>query len=265
MRGTVFLAGLFGLLAASVGGLACSTGHDAPGFTYVEGGIVRGDTSEKALALIFSGDRFADGAEHIRKVLAAYDIEASFFFTGNFYRNPAFEGIIRALEAEGHYLGAHSDRHLLYCSWENRDSLLVTRAEFLADLEANYREMARFGIQRAEAQYFLPPYEWYNAQISEWTAGYGLTLINFTPGTRSNADYTTPDMGDRYVSSAAILQSILTYERRSPHGLNGFLLLIHVGTSPERTDKLYRRLDALISALRERGYRFERVDELLGP
>ncbi len=39
---------------------------------------------------------------------------------------------------------------------------------------------------------------WYNAQISAWTAERGLTLVNFTPGTRSNADYTTPDMGDRY-------------------------------------------------------------------
>lgn len=134
-----------------------ATGHDTERFTCVEGGITRGAVDEKGLALILSGDRFADGAEHIRKVLAAYDVEASFFFTGNFYRNPAFEGIIRALQAEGHYLGAHSDRHLLYCSWENRDSLLVTRAEFLADLEANYREMERFGIQHAEARYFLPP------------------------------------------------------------------------------------------------------------
>lgn len=90
-----------------------------------------------------------------------------------------------------------------------------------------------------------------------------MTLINFTPGTRSNADYTTPDMGDRYVSSAAILQSILAHERQDPHGLNGFLLLIHIGTSPERTDKFYRSLEDLIVTLQERGYRFKRVDELL--
>ena len=231
--------------------------------TYVEGGIVRGDTTEPALALIFTGDTYADGGTHIREVLAWHNVPATFFFTGHFYRNPAFTDLIENLRSDGHYLGAHSDQHLLYCSWENRDSLLVTREVFLADLDDNYREIERFGIRKKDAQYFMPPYEWYNAQISTWTTEHGLTLVNFTPGTRSNADYTTPDMENRYVSSDTILLSILAYEQQDPHGLNGFLLLLHIGTDPARTDKMYHRLDTLLTALRKRGYHFERIDALL--
>ena len=242
---------------------ACTGDASADRLTYVEGGIVRGDTTEPALALVFTGDRYADGGAYIRDVLARRGVHAAFFFTGHFYRNPAFAGLIAGLKADGHYLGAHSDQHLLYCSWEDRDSLLVTRSQFDADLEANYREMARFGIRKTDAPYFLPPYEWYNAEISAWTAAHGLTLVNFTPGTRSNADYTTPDLGDRYVSSEAILESITAYEERDPHGLNGFLLLLHIGVDPARTDKLYRHLDTLVATLQERGYRLERLDTLL--
>ncbi len=233
------------------------------GFEYVEGGIVRADTAKKALALVFTGDEYADGGAHIREVLARRGIPATFFFTGRFYRTSAFAPLIRGLKADGHYLGAHSDAHLLYCDWDDRVRLLVTRDSFATDLDANYRAMARFGIQKRDAPYFMPPYEWYNRQVSDWTRAQGLTLVNFTPGTRSNADYTTPDMGSRYVPSRAILDSILAYEQRQPAGLNGFLLLLHIGTAPERTDKLYAHLDTLVTALQERGYAFERIDTLL--
>ena len=116
--------------------------------------------------------------------------------------------------------------------------------------------MARFGISKKHAPLFLPPYEWYNETISQWTKELGLILINFTPGTSSNADYTTPDMGKRYLSSEKIYARILDYESSSASGLNGFILLLHIGTHPDRTDKFYHKLDALISEMKARGYHF---------
>lgn len=241
------------------------TGHDpCIQFNCELGAIVRGDTGEKSLTLVFTGDEFADGGEIIRSVLKRQQVPGAFFFTGNFYRNPAFEPLIQALLADGHYLGAHSDRHLLYCDWENRDSLLVTRKQFLDDLEANYQQMARFEIKKEQAPFFLPPYEWYNDSISSWTAGLGLQLINFTHGTRSHADYTTPGMPN-YQSSEAIYRSIVDYESKNPSWLNGFILLSHIGTGPERADKFYLRLEELIQWMKMRGYRFQRLDEFLGP
>ncbi len=231
-------------------------------FTWSHGGIVRGSLDKPVLALVFTGDEFGDGTAHIREVLARQKIKGSFFFTGRFYRNPDFADDIRALEADGHYLGAHSDQHLLYCSWENRDSLLVTRDEFAKDIFDNYAEMARFGVEMREAPIFMPPYEWYNDQISSWANELGLTLINYSPGTRSHADYTTPDL-DHYISSDAIMLSITSYEAQDRRGLNGFILLTHVGTAPERTDKFYLRLEELVEILKKRGYGFQRIDELL--
>ena len=41
------------------------------------------------------------------------------------------------------------------------------------------------------------------------------------------------------------------------------MLLIHIGTHPDRTDKFYNRLDDLIKNLKGKGYEFVRVDKLL--
>jgi len=233
-------------------------------FQYQWGAVIRGDQTEKKLALVFTGDLYAEGGHSIIALLEQYHIRASFFLTGNFYRNSSFEHLITSLIAGGHYLGAHSDQHLLYCDWNNRDSLLVTQEQFELDLEKNYREMARFGIAKEEVRFFLPPYEWYNDTISSWTGNLGLHLINYTPGTLSHADYTDPG-NPGYRSSEEILSSVLKEEQLSPHGLNGFMLLMHVGSDEARKDKFYPSLKILIETLLSKGYRFVTVDELLAP
>jgi len=255
-----YLLSFFGILFVSVQ-TAKSQACESP-FQILHGAIIRGDTSLPELAMVFTGDAYADGGMHIASVLADHGIKASFFLTGKFYRNPEFEGIITKLKKEKHYLGAHSDQHLLYCSWENRDSLLLSRMEFQADLLENYRAMHAFGIQKEEAPFFLPPYEWYNDSIAEWTKELELQLINFTFGTLSHTDYTVP--GTRaYRSSNEIYRSILDYEQSSSSGMNGFILLVHIGTATERTDKFYLHLEELIHELKNRDYIFKRIDELL--
>ena len=226
------------------------------------GAIIRGDLSKKQIALVFTGDEFADGGEIIMNVLNTNNVKASFFLTGNFYKNPGFSALIKRFKNDGHYLGAHSDKHLLYADWTKRDSLLVTRDRFRKDLRRNYKRMKSFGVKKADAHYFLPPYEWYNKSIAAWTDEMGLTLVNFSPGTRSAADYTYPGMS-AYKTSDEIYSSIISCEKQSTHGLNGFILLTHIGTDSRRSDKFYLRLDALIKELKHNGYALIKIDELL--
>jgi len=230
---------------------------------YEQGGIVRGDTSKRTLCLVFTGHEFAEGGEFIRKELKRQEVKASFFFTGDFYRNQDFEKLIRSLKSDGHYLGAHSDRHLLYASWEDRDKLLVTKDEFITDLKANYREMERFGIKAEEAIFYLPPYEWYNGCVAQWTKALGFQLINYSKGTLSHADYTTEDL-PAFRSSDSIFESILAQEDTGKAGLKGFILLMHIGAGPGREDKFFDQLPALLSQVKERGYSWVSLDELLG-
>ncbi len=231
-------------------------------FSYNKGAIIRSDSSQKKIALVFTGDEFGEGSEFIAQKLLQEKIKASFFFTGKFYRNPTFKNNILQLKKDGHYLGPHSDQHLLYCDWNKRDSLLVNKEEFQKDLLQNYSEMNRSGIKKEKARYFLPPYEWYNDSIATWCKEADIQLLNYTPGTLSNADYTTPEMKN-YRSSKEIYQSIVNYEQSASSGLNGFILLLHIGTDPKRTDKFYHHLPELIKYLKTKGYQFQTIEQLL--
>jgi peptidoglycan/xylan/chitin deacetylase (PgdA/CDA1 family) len=305
-----------------------------------DGAIVRGPKASRAIALVFTGHEFAEGGETILDELKKHQARASFFLTGDFMVNTNFDRLLGRIINENHLLGPHSDKHLLYCSWERDRKTLVTREQFRADLQNNrdkirkaadrldeqpilleagtpldpqmleaYRRrygldvnaqsttvpeqeeqsaasltsakvaeafQKRYGergvtnqpVRRihtdSEFRYFLPPYEHYNREIADWTAEQGMTLINFTPGTRSNADY-TGEADKNFVPSQVIFDSILKKEREDPHGLNGFLLLLHIGAGPGRADKFHHRFGELLDVLTAKGYQFVRVDELREP
>jgi peptidoglycan/xylan/chitin deacetylase (PgdA/CDA1 family) len=253
------------------GGFAQSAGSGVPagqtveraGVELREGGIVRGPTSSRRLAIAFTGHGYAEGGETILNELARHKAKGSFFFTGDFLTNASFLPLIERVLAEGHYLGPHSDKHVLYCPWEGPKKTLVTHAEFEADLESNLRKIEGFGLERPQIGYFLPPYEHYNREIVDWSKAMGLTLVNFTPGTRSNADY-TGEADNNFVASKVILDSIVRKEQQDPNGLNGFILLLHIGSGPGRTDKFPARFGALLDYLAGKGCQLVRVDELLG-
>ena len=218
---------------------------------YRDGGIIRTDPSVRHIDFVFTAADKADGADRIISTLRKYNIKGGFFFTGEFFE--LYPDVVRRLVAEGHYVGSHSYGHLLYAPWGKRDSLLVTRQEFEEDMFKSYKVLREFGI--TDAPYFIPPYEHYNATISSWARQLGLQVINYTPGTLTNGDYTTPGMS-RYFSSKEILGKIREYERTDPDGLNGHIMLIHFGTDPSRTDKFYDKLPGLIMELRRKGYSF---------
>lgn len=227
--------------------------------TLVNGGIIRGDSTQKQICLVFTAAEWADGAETIIRTLKENRIKGGFFFTGEFYEK--YGDIVKRLLSEGHYVGSHSYGHLLYSSWENPDSMLVSQAEFEADIQKSYQLMADFGIEQKDAPYFIPPYEHYNERVSAWARQLDLSIINFTPGTGTNADYTIPSMGKSYRSSKELYNRLMSFEKKK--GLNGHFLMIHFGTHPERTDKFYKLLPQIIRKLKHRGYRFVSVPDMM--
>jgi peptidoglycan/xylan/chitin deacetylase (PgdA/CDA1 family) len=235
-----------------------------PDVTLDAGAIVRGPRAARRLALVFTGDQYAEGAQTILDALRARRIRASFFLTGRFLRYARFQPIVSRIRAEGHFVGPHSDAHLLYATWERPPRLLITRQQFEADLGANLRSLESHKIDPHQVRFHLPPYEHHTEEISRWTKQSGLTLVNMTSGTLSHTDYMTDD-DPRFTPAESIVASILETERTDPAGLSGFLLLMHLGAGPRRTrDHLHDRLAALLDELSRRGYRFARVDELLG-
>ena len=231
-------------------------------FSFNEGGIIRGPVEQKKLALVFTGHTYAEGAPIILHQLKQHHAKASFFLTGDFLANTNFQPIVERVIKDQHYLGPHSDRHLLYCPWEGPKRTLISRKEFRDDMESNLKRIASFRVPRKSVRYFLPPFEHYNQEIVDWSGEMNLRLVNYTPGSRSNADY-TGEAEKNFVSSARIFDSIVEKERTDPRGLNGFILLLHIGAGPGRQDKFASRFEDLLNFLQERGYALVRIDSLL--
>ncbi|MBE6287585.1 MAG: cellulase [Mediterranea massiliensis] len=235
-------------------------GIEADKNIYAYDGIVRTDPSKKQLTLVFTAHDKADGADAIIATLKKHDIQGAFFFTGKFFE--MYPDVVKRLLAEGHYVGSHSYGHLLYMPWEDRNQLLVSREEFEADMMKSYELMRKAGIEYTDAPLYIPPYEYYNKEIAAWAKGMGIQVVNFTPGTGSNADYTTPDMKN-YRSSDAIYKKIMEVEKQE--GLNGHLMLIHFGTHDDRIDKFYNKhLEKMIKTLKRKGYTFAPLREAVG-
>jgi peptidoglycan/xylan/chitin deacetylase (PgdA/CDA1 family) len=227
------------------------------------GAIVRGDVASKKLALIFTGDEFGESTAPILDILKSRRQQGSFFVTGNFLRRSELKPLVRRIVREGHYLGPHSDSHPLYCDWDERERSLVTKTFFTADLRKNIAALRAVGAMRpGKPAYFVPPYEWYNREHVQWSRELGVELINFTAGSGSNRDYARED-DPKFVSSRRIYDDILAYERKDPDGLNGFLLLLHLGSG--RRDPFHAQFPSLCDALSRRGYESVRVDELFAP
>ena len=149
-----------GARVAALAVLLCAPGLTSQGRAgapeRARGGIIRGSTAARRIALEFTGHEFAEGGTAILDELARRGARASFFLTGDFLRTPAFAPLIRRIIEDGHYLGPHSDTHLLYCDWDARDRTLVTREAFVRDLERNLQAIEAFGVRRGDVRYWVP-------------------------------------------------------------------------------------------------------------
>lgn len=221
--------------------------------------VVRINPDKKDIYLVFTADSLFQGAETIVKTLKKKKIKGSFFFTGNALRLEEHKDMIEKIIKDGHYVGGHSDSHMLYAEWSNRDSLIVTYDQILEDIKANARELEKFGVSKENSSWFLPPYEYYNRESVQLTESLGYKVLNYTPGTATPADYTTPSMKS-YKSSQQLIDKLYAFEKQN--GLNGAIILIHPGVAEERADRLYNRLGEIIEELKLRGYSFKSLNEI---
>ena len=226
------------------------------------GAIVRVNPSSKDIYLIFSADSMFNGGEKILKTLKKQKVHGSFFFTGNSLRMPEHKDIIEKIIKADNYVGGHSDKHLLYAPWgDTKDSLLISPDSIVSDIRLNAAALAEFGISAENSKWFLPPYEHCNRASVNILGRAGYKTINYTPGTATPADYTTPSMSS-YATAQQLINKLYAFERSE--NLNGAIVLIHPGVEESRpeNERLYNRLGEIIDALKKKGYSFKSFNDL---
>jgi hypothetical protein len=230
-----------------------SLGHAPNGIHIQDGAVLRGDSSSKKIALVFIGMPPAKGAKGIGQILAREKIRSSFFLPVEFLKQNA--AIAKQLKAGRHYMGAAGSMEW----WNSGSGVSPDQKAFDYTMQENRRLLKTIGINPVIR---LSPDKKLNYLYN--CDGDGKTyLLNPTPGTLSLAVNILPGETN-YVNSDSIFQDIMAKARQMPYGLNGYFLVIPTDPPAERADKFYMLIPLLLQDLKNEGYRFVRVDEMLG-
>jgi len=231
----------------------------AEAVTVVGGATIRGPLSKPRLAILFSCRVADENAPAILQTLKAQQVPASFFVSSPFLSEAGNRQLVQAMLADGHYVGPQADTwpRLTPANQPSGESLA-----FPAVVESHLAQLAALGVDRKRACYFLPTSDQLTPAVAEQARLAGLKMIAGTSGTLSFAA-ATAENSPEFAASQAILESIWQQEHRRK-GLNGFLLLFPLETGARRADVFYPHFNELIRKLRQDGYEFVRVDELLG-
>src|SRR5436190_16016464 len=97
---------LFGVFVA-IWSFACGRSKASTSSQLREGAIIRGATTTRQIALVFTGHEFAEGGTTILEELGKHRGKDSVFVTGDFLANTNFSPLLRRIVKEVHYLGPH--------------------------------------------------------------------------------------------------------------------------------------------------------------
>jgi len=206
----------------------------------VAGEIVRLQTRQHVVALTFDGGGNADGAKGVLTTLRRANVPATFFLTGHFVQS--FPRLARAI-GRRYPVGNHTVDHL--------DMLRLSPA-------AERREVTRAAmmIQRATGRntrpYFRFPYGSRNSRTLRLVNALGYASVRWTVDT----------WGWMGLSQQSVPGAI---RRVTDNLLPGEIVLMHLGSSRDRSTIDSNALPAVIRLVRARGYRFVTLAGIRAP
>jgi peptidoglycan/xylan/chitin deacetylase (PgdA/CDA1 family) len=199
------------------------------------------DTDELIVALTFDAGADRGYAEEILDTLQAEGVVATFGMTANWATaNP---DLILRMVNEGHTLINHTETHRSWTGASTGAAPLSSaeRAEELRATEAAVEAIAGYDLR----PYFRPPYGDYDDSVIADLQANGYTV---------NVMWTVDSLGWNGLSAAEITA-------RTVNGtVPGAIHLFHVGAASQDA----AALPDIISGLRDLGYRFVTVNEMVG-
>ena len=194
--------------------------------------IYSAKTDEKVIALTFDISWGNQMAPKVLEVLRAEKVPATFFLSGPWAKNHA--EIVKAIQADGHQIESHGQAHV--------------------DLNTLGRDGARQNIAAAHAilkdltgrapTYIRPPNGAFNEASVQAAKDLGYATVIWSV---DSLDWKNPGV-----------DTIISRTTRLVHP--GAIILMHASDSCKQTDQA---LPVIIRSLREQGYRFLLLDELI--
>ena len=242
--------------------------YTPPSLLYLARDFWRGPVQVPAVALTFDGGSDNNVADEILDILREQGVKATFFLTGEFIRR--FPDTVRRIVAEGHVVGNHTWSHphlTTFAENHRQDTRPGVDRQFVQQQLLKTAELFRKVTGRDMAPYWRAPYGEENREIRLWAAEIGYRHVGWTVGkdwhhSMDTLDWVADTTSVAYLSSDQVVQRVLSFGKDDPHGANGAIVLMHLGTNRVR-DFPHRRLPEIIDGLRRQGYRLVSIPELL--
>lgn len=175
-----------------------------------------------------------EDTSRLLETLKKNDVKATFFMTGGWINS--YPDDVKAIAAAGHELGNHSENH--------KEMSKISAEECKAEIMAPHEKVKE--LTGVEMKVFRPPYGDYNDTLINTLKECGYYGIQWDVDSLDWRDY----------SVDTILSNVLNHKALG----NGSIILCHNG-GKHTADAL----DQLIAGLKEKGYRFAKMSDLIYP
>lgn len=220
----VLLIGAFTYLPNAIGVSSSVNGRDLP--------IYCVQTEKPQIALTFDAAWGNEDTEQILSILEKQDVKVTFFMTGGWVES--YPDDVKKILAAGHDLGNHSENH--------KNMSQLSTEEMKSELMIVHDKVKN--LTGYEMFLFRPPYGDYSNEVIQTATGLGYYSIQW--------DVDSLDWKDYGVSS--IIDTVANHK----HLGNGSIILCHNGAKYTA-----QALDTLITTLKEKGYQFVKVSDLI--
>ena len=190
------------------------------------------ETADKKVALSFDAAWGNEDTGRILDILAKHNVHVTFFMTGGWVEN--YPDDVKAILAAGHDLGNHSENHKNMSQLSNAE-----KKQELMKVHERVKELTGY-----EMFLFRPPYGDYDNDVIRTAAECGYFSIQWDVDSLDWKDYGTD----------SIIRTVCEHK----HLGNGSIILCHNGAKYTA-----QALDTLITKLKEKGYTFVPVSELI--
>ena len=190
------------------------------------------ETEEKVISMTFDSAWGDEDLDDILAILERQEVKATFFVTGDWVSQ--YPEAIRKLDAAGHEIGSHGDRH--------KHMTRLSKEENIQELQGCFDKIK--AVTGKEINLFRAPYGDYNEELVRTAKEAGYYTIQW--------DVDSLDWKDYGVEH--IIKTVTEHKNLR----NGSILLLHNGAKYTKD-----ALEKVITGLKQQGYTFIKVSDLI--
>jgi len=230
--------------------------------------ISRGNIHRKELVMTFDGGSEANSCSSILRSLSSAKLRATVFLTGEFIEKyPDFTREIAANHEVGNHTYSHAHLTTYAENMQQKTASSMTREELQNQLRKT-EEIFHHVTGKHMAPVWRAPYGEHNVEIRKWAAELGYVHVAWTANskTRQNMDsldWVPNSSFPGYFPALLIKDRLLSFGQNEPEQANGAVVLMHLGSQRDESDRLDKWLPDIIRTLRQRGYEFITASQLI--